>query len=70
MKKKNYTVLFVITVKINLQKILQNILLPARQGETDHNHRRTDRDHQRIHSHEDAGEVRTSGQENFSGNPY
>ena len=28
MKKKNYTVLFVITVKINLQKILQNILLP------------------------------------------
>ena len=39
-------------------------------GETDHNHRRTDRDYQRIHSHEDAGEVRTSGQENFSGNPY
>ena len=28
MKKKSYTVLFVITVKINLQKILQNILLP------------------------------------------
>ena len=27
-EEKNYTVLFVITVKINLQKILQNILLP------------------------------------------
>ena len=27
-EEKSYTVLFVITVKINLQKILQNILLP------------------------------------------
>ena len=70
-EEKDYTVLFVITVKINLTKnIRQNIIVAARQVKPIHNHRRTDRDHQRIHSHEDAGEVRTSGQENFSGNPY
>lgn len=68
-EEKNYTVLFVITVKINLQKYCKTYCC-RQTGETDHNHRRTDRDHQRIHSHEDAGEVRTSGQENFSGNPY
>ncbi len=69
MKKKNCTVSFVITVKINLQKYCE-AYCGCQTADTDSDNRRTDRDHSSVDSDEDAGNRRTSGEENFSGNPY